>query len=53
MTSEFVQAKDLLDQYNRQNSLLTYELIDPSKDYERAIQYQKDLNPLGADHSDC
>lgn len=47
MTSDFAQTKDLLDEYNRHNSLLTYKLIDPSKDYETAIQYQKDLNPLG------
>jgi len=43
----FSQMTDLLDEYKKRSDLLSYELLDPSKDYERAIKYTADLNPLG------
>jgi len=44
---EFVTVTDLLDEYKRHSDKVEYEIIDPEKDYDRAIQYAADLNSFG------
>lgn len=46
-SGEFVAIRDLMDEYKRRSSNVDYEVIDPEKDYDRAINYASDLNPLG------
>jgi ABC-type uncharacterized transport system involved in gliding motility auxiliary subunit len=44
-SSEFLIAKDLVDQYTRYSNKVVLEVLDPSKDYETAVQYAADLDP--------
>jgi hypothetical protein len=43
----FAQAKDLLDEYTKRSDQVTYEILDPSEDYNTAIEYAELMNSFG------
>jgi ABC-type uncharacterized transport system involved in gliding motility auxiliary subunit len=47
-SGEFEQIKTLMEEYKRHSDKLTYEVLDPSKDYETAVKYATELTSLPA-----